>query len=96
MRSLTNRLALLFAAIVLAVLLVVYLYVVPPLQSSLRDQQLKSLADAAERYSGPIMRAIERRDSSAASMLMGAHIEKAKHRLLERMAADPKPDIGKG
>lgn len=43
-----------------------------------------------------IMRAIERRDSSAASMLMGAHIEKAKHRLLERMAADPKPDIGKG
>jgi len=63
-RSLTNRLALLFAAIVLAVLLVVYLYVVPPLQSSLRDQQLGSLADAAERYSGPIMRAIERGETA--------------------------------
>ncbi|HOU94456.1 MAG TPA: hypothetical protein PLU22_25570, partial [Polyangiaceae bacterium] len=58
MRSLTNRLALLFAAITLTVLLVVYLYVVPPLQSSLRDQQLSSLASAAERYSGPISQAV--------------------------------------
>ena len=60
MRSLTNRLALLFAAITVAVLLVVYLYVVPPLQSSLRDQQLNNLAGAAERYSGPISQAVDR------------------------------------
>ena len=64
MRSLTNRLTLLFAAITLTVLLVVYLYVVPPLQSSLRDQQLNSLASAAERYSGPISQAVNQGQSS--------------------------------
>ncbi len=58
MRSLTNRLALLFAAITLAVLLVVYVYVVPPLQSSLRDQQLANLLTAARSYSPPIERSI--------------------------------------
>jgi len=63
-RSLTNRLTLLFAAITLTVLLVVYLYVVPPLQSSLRDQQLNSLASAAERYSGPISQAVNQGQSS--------------------------------
>jgi DNA-binding GntR family transcriptional regulator len=42
-----------------------------------------------------LMRAIERRDATSAAMLMGAHIEKAKHDLLARMAVDPKPDIGK-
>ena len=36
-----------------------------------------------------LIRAIERRDASSASMLMGAHIEKAKHDLLQCMAADP-------
>jgi DNA-binding GntR family transcriptional regulator len=36
-----------------------------------------------------IMRAIGRGDASAAAMLMGAHIERAKHDLLDRMAADP-------
>jgi DNA-binding GntR family transcriptional regulator len=36
-----------------------------------------------------LIRAIGRRDASSASMLMGSHIEKAKHDLLERMAADP-------
>jgi DNA-binding GntR family transcriptional regulator len=36
-----------------------------------------------------LVRAIARRDSSAATMLMGAHIEKAKHRLLARVMADP-------
>lgn len=33
--------------------------------------------------------AIERRDAASAAMLMGAHIEKAKHDLLQCMAADP-------
>jgi len=40
-----------------------------------------------------MIRAIQRRDGAAASILMGAHIERAKHDLLARMAADPKPDI---
>jgi DNA-binding GntR family transcriptional regulator len=37
-----------------------------------------------------IMRAIERRDAASAAMLMGAHIEKAKHGLIARMADDLK------
>jgi DNA-binding GntR family transcriptional regulator len=36
-----------------------------------------------------LIKAIERGDASSASMLMGAHVEKAKHSLIERMAADP-------
>ena len=36
--------------------------------------------------------AIERRDATSAAMLMGAHIEKAKHGLLARMAAAPGPE----
>ncbi len=43
MHSLANRLALLFAAIVAAAIGVVYLYVVPPLQSSLQRQKLQTL-----------------------------------------------------
>jgi DNA-binding GntR family transcriptional regulator len=39
-----------------------------------------------------LIRAIERRDSAAASILMGAHIEKAKHDLLDRMKQDAVPD----
>jgi signal transduction histidine kinase len=54
LRSLTNRLALLFSAITLAAIAVVYLGVVPTLESSLRDQRLDALARNAERYSGPI------------------------------------------
>jgi DNA-binding GntR family transcriptional regulator len=42
-----------------------------------------------------LMRAIERRDATSAAMIMGAHIEKAKHDLLQRMTTDPQPDIGK-
>jgi DNA-binding GntR family transcriptional regulator len=36
-----------------------------------------------------LIRAISRRDATSATMLMGAHIEKAKHDLLERIAASP-------
>lgn len=66
MRSLTNRLALLFAAITLAVLLVVYVYVVPPLQSSLREEQLTNLAATAERYAPPVARAVNSSDPVSA------------------------------
>jgi DNA-binding GntR family transcriptional regulator len=45
-----------------------------------------------------LINAIERRDAAAAAVLMGAHIEKAKHDLLERMAGDSFPgnDGGRG
>ncbi len=49
MRSLRNRLAFLFSAITLAAIAVLYLYVVPPLQSRLRDEKLSQLATAAKK-----------------------------------------------
>jgi signal transduction histidine kinase len=57
-RSIANRLALLFGAITLGAIAVVYFYVVPQLESSLRATKLRNLATAAQRYSGPISRAI--------------------------------------
>jgi signal transduction histidine kinase len=47
MRSLRNRLAFLFFAITLAAIAVLYLYVVPQLQSRLRDEKLSQLQTAA-------------------------------------------------
>jgi signal transduction histidine kinase len=47
MRSLRNRLAFLFFAITLAAIGVLYLYVVPQLQSRLRDEKLSQLQTAA-------------------------------------------------
>jgi DNA-binding GntR family transcriptional regulator len=38
-----------------------------------------------------LIRAIARGDASSATMFMGAHIERAKHDLLERMGNDPLP-----
>ena len=54
LRSLTNRLALLSSAITLAAIAVVWLGVVPTLESSLRDQQLAGLARDADRHTRPI------------------------------------------
>lgn len=48
MRSLRNRLAFLFFAITLAAIAVLYLYVVPQLESRLRDEKLSQLTAAAE------------------------------------------------
>ena len=58
-RRLTLRLALFFFSIVLAAVAVIYFYVVPQLESRLREQKLDNLATAAQRYSGPIVRAID-------------------------------------
>jgi two-component system, OmpR family, sensor kinase len=46
--SIANRLALLFGAITLGVIAVVYVYVVPQLESSLRRQRLQTLAKTAQ------------------------------------------------
>ena len=43
-----------------------------------------------------IIRAIERRDPASAALLMGAHIEKAKHNLLQRASENPIPAARKG
>ena len=50
LRSLRNRLALVFGLIVLGSLTVVYLAVVPQLEQELREQKLQSLAGLARGY----------------------------------------------
>ncbi len=47
LRSLRNRLALLFGLIVLGAILLVYLSVVPQLQGALREQKVQSLVEDA-------------------------------------------------
>jgi two-component system, OmpR family, sensor kinase len=51
LRSIKNRLALLFFSITFAALALVYVYVAPTLGSSLRTQKLRALAIAARAYS---------------------------------------------
>src|SRR5919112_1319275 len=58
MGSLRNRLVLVFFAITLCALGALYLYVVPPLSSSLREEELRTLSDEAQRDSGDLQRAI--------------------------------------
>ena len=58
MRSIRNRLALLFAAITAGSIAVVYFYVVPQLETRLRNEKLDSLAADARVYSGALNRAI--------------------------------------
>ena len=58
MRSLATRLTLLFLLIALASVAVVFAYVVPPLESSLRDEKLDALSLDAERYTRPIEQAL--------------------------------------
>jgi two-component system, OmpR family, sensor kinase len=52
--SIANRLALLFGAITLGVIGVVYVYVVPPLESALREQRLQTLSETAKRSVGVV------------------------------------------
>ena len=57
-RSLRNRLALIFGLIVLGAIAVVYIAVVPQLEGSLRDEKLRGLAADAERYSPNVLRLV--------------------------------------
>jgi len=57
-RSLRNRLALIFGLIVLGAIAVVYIAVVPQLEGSLRDEKLRGLAADAERFSPPVLRLV--------------------------------------
>jgi signal transduction histidine kinase len=56
--SLRNRLVLVFFAITLVAIAALYLYVGPGLQSRLLDRKMSELADAAQRYSAPIVRTV--------------------------------------
>src|SRR4051794_11661604 len=56
--SLRWRLALLFLGILLAAIAVIYLYVVPQLESSLRSEKERALASDARLYSRPLVRTI--------------------------------------
>ncbi len=57
-RSLRNRLTLIFGLLVLGAIGVVYVAVVPQLEGRLRDQKLRGLAADAERYSPPVLRLV--------------------------------------
>jgi len=57
-RSLRNRLALIFGLIVLGAIGIVYFSVAPQLEDRLRDQKLQGLAADARRYSPPVQRLI--------------------------------------
>jgi signal transduction histidine kinase len=57
LRSIRTRLALLVFAITIAAVGFVFVYVAPPLETNLREQRLESLAEAARRYSAPVIRA---------------------------------------
>ena len=54
-RSLRNRLALIFGLIVLCAIAIIYFAVAPQLEGRLRDQKLDNLAADARRYSPPLL-----------------------------------------
>ena len=60
LRSLRNRLTLIFGLIVAGAIGIVYFYVVPQLESSLTSEKLDSLKRDAANYSGPLQDAIGR------------------------------------
>src|SRR5437763_4061032 len=66
MRSLRNRLALLFFAITLVAIAALYLYVAPGLRSRLVNERLDELASAARTDSGQITKSVGSTDSAAA------------------------------
>ena len=69
LRSLRNRLALIFALIVLAAIGGLYVYVTPPLQERLVDQKLQDLTQDATRWAPRIARSagtsVSQRSSTA-------------------------------
>jgi two-component system, OmpR family, sensor kinase len=64
--SLSNKLALLFAAITFAAIGVLYLYVAPGLQQRLINEKLDALAKAAQKHSGPVVRTVGSADTPRA------------------------------
>jgi len=56
--SLSNKLALFFAAVTFLAIAVLYMYVAPGLQKRLVDEKLKELAQSAQRHSAPIVQTV--------------------------------------
>src|SRR5712692_9752447 len=75
-RSIQYRLTLLFFAITLTAFAGIYLYVVPQLETNLREQKLRDLSDSARVYSGDLVRAI------------GSKVDESQVRRAVRRAAD--------
>jgi signal transduction histidine kinase len=75
-RSIQYRLTLLFFAITLTAFAGIYLYVVPQLETNLREQKLHDLSDSARLYSDELVRAI------------GSRVDENQVRQAVRRAAD--------
>ena len=67
LRSITARLTLLFFTVTLAAVLVVFFYVTPQLESSLREQKLRSLAETAQSFT-PLVADVVQRGAPAAEI----------------------------
>lgn len=80
MRSLRNRLAFLFFAITLAAIGVLYLYIVPQLESRLRDEKVAQLTTAARETIGPI-------DATVGSIVPTPAVEETLRRASDRANA---------
>ncbi|MBJ7332895.1 MAG: HAMP domain-containing histidine kinase, partial [Solirubrobacteraceae bacterium] len=80
LRSLRTRLTLLFFCMTLIAVGVVYFYVTPRLESSLRQEKLDSLAGAAREYASPIQRAID-------DQVPGPQLDRAVRRAADRANA---------
>src|SRR5437764_15112340 len=65
MRSLRNRLALLFFAITLVAIAALYLYVAPGLRTRLVNERLNELAGATRRYSSQIVKTVGSADPAS-------------------------------
>jgi two-component system, OmpR family, sensor kinase len=76
-RSIQYRLTLLFFAITLTAFAGIYLYVVPRLETNLREQKLHELTDSAGRYSGELVRDI-------GSRVDESHVAQAVRRAADR------------
>ena len=72
--SLSNKLALFFAAVTFFAIGVLYLYVAPGLQKRLVDEKLKELSGVAVRHSGPIARTV---GSTASITVVRARVNSA-------------------
>src|SRR3954454_8876112 len=59
-RSLRNRLALLVRLTGLGAILVVYVFVVPPLEGQLREQKVEALAETARVHVAPLRSTVDR------------------------------------
>ena len=93
LRSLRNRLALLFFVITLTPIAGIYLYVAPQLESSLREEKLRGLAGATRQYASPLLRSI---GTSVPEAAVSRAVRQAADRWripVRVVAADPR-DVG--